>query len=118
MITKSILSYPKPRKWRSPAYRKWIAQQRCCVCGCMPTQATHQNVLNDKGMGSKVSDSCLLPLCALCHHNEHQRGDKSFWAGKDREKLIVHYLVKYVSGKWSSKAIIRIIDDWLARGMK
>ena len=113
----TIRPQPKTVKWRSPAYRKWIREQRCVICGCMPCQAAHQNVLGDKGTSTKVSDVCCLPLCCLCHYNEHTKGEESFWAGKNRSALIVKHIVRWlIHKKMNLRPLIQFINDWLARG--
>lgn len=81
----------KPRTPRSAAYLGWIRDQACCVCyNGAPSQAAHVRIGGHGGVGLKPSDFRAVPLCARCHGIQHQYGERSFWAGsqKDPEAVI------------------------------
>ena len=71
-----MLKYPKPIKWRSKKYRRFVVQGRACAfCGRAATDCMHTSILMDKGWGSKSSDVSCIPACASCHRiGEHQYG--------------------------------------------
>lgn len=53
---------PKPTRYRSEAYRRFVASQPCFVCGIVGySQCAHAN---GGGMGTKRSDLDTFPLCA------------------------------------------------------
>lgn len=54
--------YPKPRRFQSEAYRRFVASHPCFGCGIEGySQCCHRN---GAGMGTKASDLETFPLCA------------------------------------------------------
>lgn len=79
MIRARITKKAKPEGKRPPAksarkFLKWVAEEHNCILhGTGKCQgivmACHWDEAGDKGMGTKVSDSWSLPMCAY-HHDE------------------------------------------------
>lgn len=91
-------AYPKTIPARSPKYLKWIREQLCLKCGAVhETQAAHNN-FGHGGMGTKVSDLWVVPLCRVCHtQGEHQKGKDTFYSNIDVKLRCLEYLNQYVS---------------------
>lgn len=54
--------FPKPTRYKSEAYRRWVASHACFGCGIDGhSQCAHRN---GAGMGTKHSDLETFPLCA------------------------------------------------------
>jgi len=51
---------------RSEAYRRYIAEQPCLICGTTPCQAAHISVGN-YGRGIKAGDDICVPVCPPHH---------------------------------------------------
>ena len=63
---------------RNRHYKKFVSTLPCAICGTSPVHAHHQQGSKMRGMGIKVSDTRLLPLC-IAHHGElHSRGHKTW----------------------------------------
>ena len=63
-----------------PAFREWMKQQPCAVCGRTPSDAAH---LKNGGLSRKADVKDTLPLCSDTfgysgHHSEYDAGKKSF----------------------------------------
>ncbi|MFH2075523.1 MAG: hypothetical protein ABIJ57_09285 [Pseudomonadota bacterium] len=58
--------------FRSRIYREFVAMKPCMLCGLAgPSDAHHESVTGDRGMGVKPPDSQVIPLCRLCHTHRH-----------------------------------------------
>lgn len=66
----------KPRRGplRSPEYRAWLKERRCCICRSRECDPAHTK---NNGMRSKGPDSSCAPLCRE-HHGEFDAGRKAF----------------------------------------
>ena len=66
----------KQKTWRSDKYLKFVREQDCVNCG-IPANVNGMDAHHitggnlGKGMGSKISDSHVLPLCRSCHNQVH-----------------------------------------------
>jgi hypothetical protein len=67
-----------------PAFRAWIHEQPCVVCGRIPSDPAH---LTNGGMSRKDAVARTVPLCATIvatgysgHHAEYDGGKRSFRA--------------------------------------
>lgn len=68
------------RKLRLPAYLKKVRGESCLVCGSpFPNHAHHLRHSEKSGMGQKVSDNWVVPLCWECHASCHTRGREDEW---------------------------------------
>jgi hypothetical protein len=56
------VKFPKPRRFQSESYRRWVASHDCFGCGISGySQCAHAN---GGGMGTKRSDLDTFPLCS------------------------------------------------------
>lgn len=119
-----------PSVFRSEQHRRHVAALACVNCGIEKrSQAAHLNGVEfGKGMGIKVSDALLIPLCADsflrrgCHSLLDQGGviDKATavahqidWLHKTRDEL-------KRQNKWAQEAeddMVRIVGAYLRRSM-
>ncbi|KVO11732.1 DUF968 domain-containing protein [Burkholderia ubonensis] len=83
------LIFPKPRTFRSEAFRRAVASLPCVKCGRENlTQAAHEN--QGKGGAIKASDACLMALCVKCHSEIDQGGRFT----KEERRVLETVLVK------------------------
>jgi hypothetical protein len=66
-IDKSQLAIAEPKRLRDKAHLKFVASQRCLICGRQPSDR-HQ-----------VSDEFTVPLCRGHHRELHQVGNEEAW---------------------------------------
>jgi hypothetical protein len=78
-IDKSVLKLPEPRRYRSPAHLRFVAQQACLICGRKPSDPHHLRYLQPRALGRKVSDEFAVPLCRTHHRAAHRAGDERGW---------------------------------------
>jgi hypothetical protein len=78
-IDKSVLTLSEPRRYRSPAHLRYIAQQACLICGRKPSDPHHLRHLQPRALGRKVSDEYTVPLCRVHHREVHRIGDEQTW---------------------------------------
>jgi len=70
----------KQKPWRSKAYLKLVRGESCIVCGSpFDVQAHHLRHAEKSGMGRKVDDRWVVPLCVSCHMDCHTEGDEAGW---------------------------------------
>lgn len=66
------------RRAEDAPYVAWVREQRCCSCSSPERcDAAHITLSkNQKGMGMKVPDPQVVPLCRFCHRcwDEHRGG--------------------------------------------
>lgn len=70
----------KPRRTQDKDYLAYIRRQPCAVC--MTDQGVQPHHLDTGGMGTKCSDYLTAPLCARCHRELHDTGQKAFQQAK------------------------------------
>jgi len=93
---------PKIINLKAKEYRIFIAGKECINAGpgCGgDVVAHHESALGHKGMGTKVSDLCCVPLCVECHRIRHANGPRLFW-GDDLT--------------WVAKRCISFINEFLS----
>jgi hypothetical protein len=75
---------PRPAEKSAPGFLQWVRGRACCLLsrgGCGgKIEAAHVDYAGDKGMGTKVADRHVVPLCAFHHAEQHRIGWKSFEA--------------------------------------
>jgi hypothetical protein len=69
----------KPVRERDRHHLKFVASQRCLVCGRTPSDAHHIKYVEQRAMGRKVSDRFTVPVCRLHHRELHRRGNERDW---------------------------------------
>lgn len=71
----------KEKPFRSRAYLSWVKQFPCLICNRPADDPHHLRHAERSGMGRKVSDKWVVPLCRGCHDQCHREGKESlFWA--------------------------------------
>jgi hypothetical protein len=78
-IDKSQLGIAEPKRLRDKAYLKFVASQRCLVCGSQPSDPHHLRFVQLRAIGLKVSDEFTVPLCRGHHRQLHQAGNELTW---------------------------------------
>lgn len=82
----------KPRRssrWQSSEHLDFIRSQPCCNCPAPPpSDPAHVRIGSGAGMGQKPSDWRTVPLCRMCHREQHDIGERTFWACTDVERVI------------------------------
>lgn len=70
-----------------PAFRRWIKKLQCSVKGCQNVDIDPAHVRVDLpstapkgGAALKPHDSFCVPLCRDHHNEQHQHGERTFWA--------------------------------------
>ncbi|MBR1232861.1 ERF family protein [Bradyrhizobium sp. AUGA SZCCT0182] len=78
-IDKSVLSIPVARRLRDKTHLRFVAKQRCLVCGRQPCDAHHLRFAQSRGLSLKVSDEFTVPLCRGHHRELHRAGKEVDW---------------------------------------
>jgi len=78
-IDKSRLRIGGERRLRDKRHLRRVGELPCAVCNRQPTHAHHVRYAQARGMGQKVSDEYVVPLCALHHGDLHQSGSERDW---------------------------------------
>jgi hypothetical protein len=72
--------YSKRKPWRSEKYLAYVREQDCEHCG-KPAHIDGMDAHHaigvglGKGVGTKVSDCFVLPVCRVCHNQIHADKD-------------------------------------------
>jgi len=67
---------------KDKAWLAFVRELPCMSCHLSPAEPHH---VGTRGMGLKVPDSMVIPLCRECHRGHHDRNDPSVeWC---RERL-------------------------------
>lgn len=72
---------PKDAPSRSERYLAFVRKQSCAGCSAPGPSDPHHWALKGRGrggMGMKVDDYRVVPLCRKCHDDFHQRGTLEF----------------------------------------
>lgn len=69
----------EPRRVRDREHLRSVAQKACLVCGRKPSDPHHLRFAQTRGMGQKVSDEFIVPLCRGHHRELHRPGDEVAW---------------------------------------
>jgi hypothetical protein len=78
-IDKSVLAIPVARRVRDKTHLRFVAKQRCLVCGRQPCDAHHLRLAQPRGLSLKVSDEFTVPLCRGHHRELHRAGKEVDW---------------------------------------
>lgn len=73
-------------RWKSSTHLAFVRSFCCAVPGCqgVPVEAAHVRNGSDAGMGRKPSDYYAAPLCKGHHAQQHNTGERSFWAAYEK----------------------------------
>ena len=78
-VDKASLPIAVTRRVRDKDHLRHVAILPCLVCEEIPSHAHHLTFAQPRGLGLKVSDEFVVPLCAI-HHNElHRSGAEALW---------------------------------------
>jgi ERF superfamily len=78
-VDKSTQPVPAPRRYRSKAHLRYVAQQACLLCGRKPSDPHHLRHLQPRALGRKASDEFAVPLCRIHHRLVHRVGNEAAW---------------------------------------
>ena len=67
------------RRIRDKDHLKTVCQMACLVCGKEPSQSHHIQFAQSHGLGQKVGDQWVVPLCAAHHRALHDAGNERTW---------------------------------------
>jgi hypothetical protein len=78
-IDKTELTHPEPRRIRDKDHLRFVSSQPCIICGRTPADPHHLRFAQSRGLGRKVSDEWVVPLCRGHHRDVHRHGDERAW---------------------------------------
>ncbi|MBR1301765.1 ERF family protein [Bradyrhizobium sp. AUGA SZCCT0042] len=78
-VDKSVLTLPEVKRLRDKQHLRFVAKQPCLVCGREPSDPHHLRFAQSRGIGLKVSDEFVVPLCRAHHRELHQAGKEIDW---------------------------------------
>ncbi|WP_140921091.1 DUF968 domain-containing protein [Limnobaculum xujianqingii] len=81
----SYMLKPKLIRWECEQYTRWVKTQPCCGCGATADDPHHVIGHGLGGMGTKVHDLFVLPLCRRCHGEIH--ADTKAWEERHDNQL-------------------------------
>jgi len=90
MLPRKIPKSPKrSTRWRSQAHCNFIRSHACSVCDSITAiEVAHVRLGSGAGIGQKPDDWHAVSLCRECHRLQHERGEVTFWRGRDVDALI------------------------------
>jgi hypothetical protein len=68
---KQALSNGYVERMECQAYTRWVKQLRCVSCNAPADDPHHPHGAGFKGMGTKVPDWWVIPICRTCHDILH-----------------------------------------------
>jgi len=74
----SSRSKVKKGPWECKAYRDYVKERPCVVCGVWSVDAHHIREFFPRTMGRQISDIWLVPLCRA-HHTDLHKHSRTFW---------------------------------------
>jgi DNA recombination protein Rad52 len=78
-IDKASLPIAVTRRVRDKDHLRHIATLPCLICEQLPSHAHHLTFAQPRGLGLKVSDEYVVPLCAIHHNEVHRSGAEALW---------------------------------------
>jgi DNA recombination protein Rad52 len=89
-IDKSTLTISEPKRIRCKEHLRYVASQACVICGRSPSHAHHVRYAQSRGIGLKVSDEFVVPLCAIHHRQLHQTTkEREWWQERKVDPLMI-----------------------------
>jgi Protein of unknown function (DUF968) len=84
------------KPWRSRRYRDWVKRLPCVACGQRADDPHHLLAPGLKGMGTKLPDTYVIPLCRPHHDAYH--ADRVLWQQRygDQWEWVAHTLAQAV----------------------
>lgn len=76
---------PKPTREKDAGHRMYVRQLPCIACMVegrvtFGVDPAHVSYLAPKGLGSKVGDQYVVPLCRAHHDDQHDTKENVWWA--------------------------------------
>jgi hypothetical protein len=68
---KQALTNGYVERMESPVYTRWVKTLRCVSCNAPADDPHHPHGSGFKGMGTKVPDWWVIPICRTCHDVLH-----------------------------------------------
>jgi 5-methylcytosine-specific restriction endonuclease McrA len=97
-------SLPDEERKECDPYRFWVADHACCACGIVDdTVVAHhpEHVYPSQGgMGTKINDFEVVPLCADCHREVENNDETAFW---ERQTVDPRLVSKRLLVEWNTK---------------
>jgi hypothetical protein len=89
-VDKSALTISEPKRIRCKDHLRYVATQPCVICGRSPSHPHHVRYAQSRGIGLKVSDEFVVPLCAIHHRQLHQTTkEREWWQARRMDPLII-----------------------------
>jgi len=97
MLRKIPKKAKRASRWRSQAHLSHVRSHACVACDCdvrTMIEAAHVRIGSGTGMGQKPDDWRAVPLCKVCHAQQHEIGERTFWdrLALDPETVIVELI--------------------------
>ena len=74
-----IRALGKTVRLRDKDHRRFVLRQPCLVCGRVPSDPHHLTFTQPRGLGYRVSDEFIVPVCRIHHRELHRSGDEAAW---------------------------------------
>ena len=89
-IDKSTLAISEPKRIRCKDHLCYVASQPCVICGRSPSHPHHVRYAQSRGVGLKVSDEFVIPLCAIHHRQLHETTkEREWWQEQKIDPLMI-----------------------------
>jgi hypothetical protein len=89
-VDKSALTISELKRIRCKDHLRYVATQPCVICGRSPSHPHHVRYAQSRGIGLKVSDEFVVPLCAIHHRQLHQTTkEREWWQARRMDPLII-----------------------------
>ena len=101
MLARVPLPRKKPKaakrasRWRSQAHCNHVREHACSIGECTTgdvIEVAHVRMNSGAGVGQKPDDWRTVSLCRFHHQQQHNVGERTFWAGLDVERLITDFI--------------------------
>jgi len=90
IIDKSTLAISEPKRIRCKEHLRYVASQPCVICGRLPSHPHHVRYAQSRGIGLKVSDEFVVPLCAIHHRQLRQTTkEREWWQERKIDPLMI-----------------------------
>jgi len=87
---------PKPVRWKSEPYKKFIRKKPCVFCDRLgQSQFHHLRQFSFTGLGTKPSDTFGISACNSCHRLDQSQPNEQSWL----IAKCMHYLTEYLISK-------------------
>jgi hypothetical protein len=75
----ALVLLPTVTRQRDRQHLRYIIKQPCLVCGRQPCDLHHLRFAQARGLGQRVSDEFVVPLCRAHHRELHRAGTEMEW---------------------------------------